>query len=283
MEENLMPGTEISRTVQEWSAEQLRHYMLAHHPEDYYLIDVRQLPAYTGEHLPGALRIPAEDLPGRLATLDASKTTIVYCDEGALSHVAAQIMGKSGFHDVHVLEGGLQAWQHGTASGCPQQVCLPLFGAGDVKDQAMQAWSMEETARCFYQEMADTLEDLEVAALFAQLATAEKHHKTLLKELWEALAGQTAKETFSAGNFASELMEGGVRLEEALRWAAESRPAQIIDFAMAMELSAFDHYLYLQRNLTDPDSQRLFEVLADEERHHLKDLGKALDRLRQTS
>ena len=75
-------------------------------------------------------------------------------------------------------------------------------------------------------------------------------------------------------------MEGGVALDEALKWAEQSSPAKIIDFAMAMELSAYDHYLYLQRNSDNPDSKRLFEVMADEERTHLRELGKSLEKVR---
>jgi len=48
-----------------------------------------------------------------------------------------------------------------------------------------------------------------------------------------------------------------------------------------MELSAYDHYLYLQRNSDNPDSKRLFEVMADEERTHLRELGKSLEKVRR--
>jgi len=50
---------------------------------------------------------------------------------------------------------------------------------------------------------------------------------------------------------------------------------------MALELNAYDQYLHLQRTSRDPDSQRLFEVLASEERHHLRELGKSLEKIRE--
>jgi rubrerythrin/rhodanese-related sulfurtransferase len=266
----------------EWSVATLREYFLQHHPEDYQLIDVRQLPEYSAEHLPGALWMPAEELPQRLADLDAAKTTIVYCSLGSLSRAAAQLLIKAGFRDVHVLQGGMHSWLYGAATGLPGQFSAHLADAGSAQDQAVLAWQVEETTRQFYEEMADTLEDPEVSALFAELAAAESHHKATLQALWEALAGRPAGPVFPETPPPElERMEGGTRLSEALAWATQSSTARILDFAMALELNAYDHYLYLQRHSTDPDSQRLFEVMADEERRHLRSLGKSLEKLQR--
>jgi rubrerythrin/rhodanese-related sulfurtransferase len=279
-----MSDSEIIDGVEEWSPEKLRNYMRDHHPQDYQLIDVRPLQEYGAEHLPGAAWIPAEDLPLRLQELDSNKASIVYCAYGSLSRAAAQVMQRAGFREVVVLQGGLNSWQSGTAAGLPEQFSARLADAGNAQDQAILAWHVEEAARQFYDTMAKIAEEPEVSALFAELATAENHHKATLKALWEALSGRVAGDDFP-GQLSSpwELMEGGSRLGEALAWAAQSSTAKIIDFAMALELNAYDHYLYLQRNASDPDSQRLFEVMAEEERHHLKSLGKSLENLKGRS
>ncbi len=266
--------------AEEWPVERLRNYFLRHHPDDYQLIDVRQLQEYGTEHLPGAVWIPAEDLPRRLADLDAAKTTIVYCSLGSLSRAAARLLVKAGFREVHVLQGGLHSWYFGAATGLPEQFSAHLADAGSAQEQAIMAWRVEEATRRFYEEMADAIESPEVSALFAELAAAESHHKATLQALWEALAGRLAGDAFpETGDTEIELMEGGARLSEVLAWAAQSSTARILDFAMALELNAYDHYLYLQRHSTDPDSQRLFEVMADEERRHLRSLGKSLEKL----
>jgi rubrerythrin/rhodanese-related sulfurtransferase len=268
----------------EWPVAKLREYFLQHHPEDYQLIDVRQLPEYSAEHLPGAVWMPAEELPQRLVDLDAAKTTIVYCSLGSLSRAAAQLLIRAGYRDVHVLQGGLHSWLYGAATGLPEQFTAHLADAGNAKDQAVLAWQVEETTRQFYEAMADSLDEPEVAALFAELAAAESHHKATLQALWEALAGRPAGPVFPETALSElELMEGGTRLSEALAWAAKSSTARILDFAMAIELNAYDHYLYLQRHATDPDSQRLFEVMADEERRHLRSLGKSLEKLQHST
>ena len=94
-----MESAGLLERIEEWSVDQLRGYCAHHHPEDYQLIDVRQLQRYETERLPGSLWIPAEELPTRLDKLSTDKTTIVYCDQGALSRAAAQILVKSGFSD----------------------------------------------------------------------------------------------------------------------------------------------------------------------------------------
>ncbi len=157
-----------------------------------------------------------------------------------------------------------------------------MLNLESATEQAKLAWHMEEAARLFYQEVSETIEDTEVAALFAELVIAEAQHKTTLMVLWEALAGHPAETDFSESfEPDKKIMEGGLGLNDALAMAKKSSPAEIVDYAMALELSAYDQYLYLQRNSTNPDSQRLFEVMADEERHHLKALAASLEKLSQ--
>jgi len=275
-----MEKREPSAQPETWSPDTLRAYLDHHHPDDYQLIDVRQLRDYGEDHLPGALWIPSDTLAQEAAQLDPHKTTVIYCSHGALSGAAARILANAGFRDVHALAGGMHAWQHGTATGLPQHACAPLMNAGNAQQRAVLAWHMEDAARRFYAEMAVSVEDPGVAALFAELAEAENHHKMMLKEIWEAFAGRRADENFPEPSSAgSGLIEGGGTLEETLAWAARNSAAEILDFAMALELTAYDHYLYMQRNARDPDSQRLYEVLADEERYHLRALSESLAKL----
>ena len=276
-----MKSADLLTRIEEWPVDKVRGFFARHHPEDYQLIDVRQLEQYGAEHLPGSLCIPAEDLPTSLDKLNTDKPTIVYCDQGALSRAAAQVLVKSGFSDVHILKGGLHAWQYGFSTGLPHQLYAPLVNAEKAEEQAALAWGMEENARRFYLAMVDMLDEADVVALFAELAEAENYHKATLKALWEALAGCSAGEDFAASSLSTNgIMEGGIALDEALQWAKQSSTAEILDFAMAMELSAYDHYLYLQRNSENPDSKRLFEVMADEERYHLRELGQSLQKIK---
>ncbi len=75
------------------------------------VVDVRQPGETAGGVVPGAHLIPLTTLNQRLATLDASKPTIVYCAGGYRSSIAASRLATAGFNDVSDLLGGFGAWQ----------------------------------------------------------------------------------------------------------------------------------------------------------------------------
>jgi len=273
---------ELLGKVDFWSPDDLRTCLENLHPDDLQLIDIRPLAEYVAQHLPGAVRIPVEDLPQLAKDFDTEKLTIVCCTRGVLSRAAAQVLSRVGFTRVHVLKGGMHAWKWGASNGLPEQSSAPFLCGETATEQALFAWQVEAATCQFYQTMAETLPVPEVAALFAELAVSEEKHKTTLMALWEGLSGQAAAKDFPAGLVMSQtegMMEGGLSLVDVLAWAARSTPEAILDFAMALELSAYDQYLFLSHNAGDPDSERLFEVMAAEERHHLKTFASLLTRL----
>lgn len=79
--------------------------------EDLQLVDIRQPGETEGGIIEGALTVPLTRLNERLATLDASKPTIVYCAGGFRSSIAASRMMAAGFRDVSDLLGGYGAWE----------------------------------------------------------------------------------------------------------------------------------------------------------------------------
>lgn len=83
--------------------------LLAGEP-DVQLVDVRQPGELASGTIAGAIEIPLTRLNERLASLDASKPTIVYCAGGFRSSIAASRMVAAGFSDVCDLLGGFGAW-----------------------------------------------------------------------------------------------------------------------------------------------------------------------------
>ncbi|MEZ5167939.1 MAG: MBL fold metallo-hydrolase [Acidimicrobiales bacterium] len=81
----------------------------AAHPE-LQLIDVRQPGETALGTIDGAVEIPLTQLNEKLATLDASKPTVVYCAGGYRSSIAASRLASAGFTDVADLLGGYGAW-----------------------------------------------------------------------------------------------------------------------------------------------------------------------------
>ena len=79
--------------------------------DDLQLVDVRQPGETANGVIEGAVLMPLTRLNERLATLDASKPTIVYCAGGFRSSIAASRLALAGFGDVSDLLGGYGAWE----------------------------------------------------------------------------------------------------------------------------------------------------------------------------
>lgn len=75
------------------------------------LVDVRTPEEFASGHLPGAINIPVQDLPGRAAEIGAvTERVVVYCRSGNRSARAARLLKEAGF--TAVLNGGaMAAWQ----------------------------------------------------------------------------------------------------------------------------------------------------------------------------
>ena len=86
--------------------------LLAAH-KDIVLLDVRTPDEIAKGFIPGALTIDyrADGFADKLATLDKSKTYIVYCQSGGRSAQAADLMTKQGFGTVYNMLGGYGAWE----------------------------------------------------------------------------------------------------------------------------------------------------------------------------
>ncbi len=78
--------------------------------DEIQLVDVRQPGETAGGCIDGALKIPLTQLNERLASLDPSKPTVVYCAGGFRSSIAASRLAAAGFADVADLLGGYGAW-----------------------------------------------------------------------------------------------------------------------------------------------------------------------------
>jgi rhodanese-related sulfurtransferase len=81
---------------------------------DLLLLDVRMGADFVGEqgHIAGALNLPLEELPGRLAELgeDPERPVAIVCRTDRRSTKAAALLARRGFADVHVVRGGMTAW-----------------------------------------------------------------------------------------------------------------------------------------------------------------------------
>ena len=73
------------------------------------MVDVRNESEFKLGSVPGALNIPVVQLPNRLAELDASRPTVVYCAGGYRSSIASSLLKRAGFVDVSDVLGGYES------------------------------------------------------------------------------------------------------------------------------------------------------------------------------
>jgi len=91
--------------------------------DDLLVLDVRSPEEFTGElgHIEGARNIPVDQLPARLGELSewTERPVAVVCRTDRRSAKAAQILVRQGFADVHVVRGGMEAWNAAPGSAAP--------------------------------------------------------------------------------------------------------------------------------------------------------------------
>ena len=75
------------------------------------IIDVRTRSEFDSGHIPGAVNIPYDKLPGRLGELESGREIVVYCEGGGRSTAAASALRGAGFSTVLHLEGDMSAWR----------------------------------------------------------------------------------------------------------------------------------------------------------------------------
>jgi len=102
-----------ARPQQGVSAAELRQRLAA--GEDIVVLDVRPAKDYAGElgHVEGALNIPLEELPRRLAELEPlrERPLAVMCRTDRMSAQAVELLRKAGFSRVLLVNDGMLGWR----------------------------------------------------------------------------------------------------------------------------------------------------------------------------
>lgn len=78
--------------------------------DSWQLLDVREPWEVEIVAVPGSIRIPLQQLPQRLAELDADRPLAVLCHSGGRSARAADYLVAAGFSRVVNIAGGIDAW-----------------------------------------------------------------------------------------------------------------------------------------------------------------------------
>ena len=192
------------------------------------------------------------------------------------SRAAAAMLEDAGFEKVFSMQGGLSAWEGLVAAGPPESGMAYFGAAVEPQELAKLAWMLEDGSRLFYVRMDEFLGDEDAKGLFRDLAGAEVNHEKAVAELYKAFSGGRRPEDDLSSD-REDIMEGGIKVDEALLWAKGRAVAEILDFAISLETNAYDLYLKMRRKV-EGDAEKVFALLADEEKMHLGRLAALLEK-----
>ena len=191
------------------------------------------------------------------------------------------MLAGKGFTEVLNLSGGFKAWNSKAAFG-PEDQGLELFSGVESPAKALVvAYGLEAGLHDFYLSMIPRVSNREVKNLFQKLSEIEiKHQERIFSEYVKITETRGTKADFE-NNIVSQALEGGLTTEEYINrfnpdWESS---IDIIELAMSIEAQALDLYQRASEKSPDSDSQRALVQIADEERSHLAQLGKLIERI----
>jgi sulfur-carrier protein adenylyltransferase/sulfurtransferase len=180
------------------------------------------------------------------------------------------------------MEGGINAWKGLVAEGPPQSGMAYFSPATKPEELIALAWFLEDGSRKFYSELVSTVMDEEARDLYHQLAKAEEHHQGSLLNLYGELSGKAPDPGFPDSVIPpgkeGDVMEGGMKVGEALQWAKGKKTTDILELSLSLETNAYDLYLKMERQTKDQRSARVFNLLSGEEKQHLERLSTLLEK-----
>jgi rubrerythrin len=199
------------------------------------------------------------------------------------SRSAASLLQGLGLKNVYSMAGGIKAWKGMIAQGPPESGMAYFSPAADAEEIVGLAWALEEGSKSFYQGAARQFDkDDEAREMFNWLVSAEKNHEKSLAHTYETLSGKQPDFTRLREKFGDSLsgsvMEGGIKVKEALAWIQDKGVSDSLELAMSMEVNAFDLYIKMGRTIDDKQAQQVFEKLSAEEQAHLQKLADLLDK-----
>lgn len=112
-------------------AETISEVIQSHEPIK--IIDVRTPAEFESVHIPGSYNVPLDLLPEHREELENTlrSPAVLVCRSGARAEQAANLLRQTKLSNVHILDGGLTAWQ----------------AAGKAVNRGQQRWSLERQVR----------------------------------------------------------------------------------------------------------------------------------------
>jgi rhodanese-related sulfurtransferase/rubrerythrin len=259
------------------SSETFRQYQKDHGERDYLLVDVRQPDEYIEGHIPGSKLMPLDELESKISELPLNKDIVFYCRSGARSQAAAIISLDSGIplQKVHSLVGGMMGWDGRSLTDLPR---MAVFEEGaSMPDLMLTAMSLEKAALRFYAFAFNTYAEAPFAPILETLSRAEEAHARAIYTYWQPTQENPLpfKELFESLD--GEILEGGEKLMDAIQRVASLAGQDctaLMEFAINIEIQAYDLYRNMANGLTEATAQEAFLSIAQMEKKHMDLLAK---------
>ena len=190
--------------------------------------------------------------------------------------MAAQTLTGKGFREVYNLKGGIKAWKGEKARGS-EQLGMDLL-KGDFTPEGILriAATMEIGLRRFYQLLAESFVDQELIELCSMLAEIETKHLESLRNMAAEIGSSI---DVPDENETPEALEGGYNVRaflEEVKPQIETVP-DALGVAIMLEAQAMDLYMRFSYESDRDVSKKLLYAIADEEKSHLKSLGRLMN------
>jgi len=273
-----MEITNANKKIESLSVTEAKEWVAGKKEDDFILLDVRQPEEYRTGHLPGAVFIPLPDLIDKVGEIDPAKAVLAYCRSGNRSRAAAAFLLSEGFSIVYSMDGGINAWNGHVATGDYAEGLLLLKGRETAEELMSLALALEEGSRMFYTSIAEVTSDAEAKSIFTAIAEAEAKHKTNILQAYTLVTGANVAEDILNREPLKGVMEGGVRIEDAIGYVKKQGNAlfDMLEVAMQVETNSLDLYIKMFREIGNVNAKNIFGTLIEEEKLHLSRLGKLL-------
>ena len=189
------------------------------------------------------------------------------------------MLSGKGFDNIINVAGGIKAWDGHVAIG-PEELGLELLtGMESIEETIVAAYSLEAGLRDFYLSMIEKVQHQDIKDLFQKLSEIEiLHQDRLFNEYLEVSGKQVSREAFE-NDLVVNAVEGGLTTDEYVQlfqpnWESA---VEVISLAMSIEAQALDLYTRASERSEDSRNKEALTKIAEEERVHLKQLGKLMD------
>jgi len=159
-----------------------------------------------------------------------------------------------------------------------------VSGKEDLLGALISAFSMEKGSNEFYIKAEDRVIDKKGKETFRRLASFEEGHMRYIQYLYTSLLDE--KKLISLAEFEekvpTEIMEGGIKVDEALAMVEEVLFLDDIDALKVAEDKEHKSYAFYQRLIrksSDTNAKIIFEELAKEEKRHIKYIQELMNKI----